>query len=328
MICIQNNLLLSTIKQKQCGAMKQLIILVIGVVNMVYSQSEKKEAPDRFFEFEIVNSNDELITEATITINGYEAVYQPGKKKYEIKYKDARLYHIIIKHTEYENIDIDNQTTFSNKFYLLKTGQPYFFRNGLLYPVRDNSDLLYVTRNSRKTPEEDSLIQGDFFKLLEELNMEVVFAMDSFLNVHDKPLHISPSDHLRTSYIIRKKNGNLQMKGNHCVELENLREADSLVKIAGPLISNREDFSDASTCTGEISILKNGTDLEEFLVKLKELGLKTFKHSVSAGTMNIYCNMPSLLLTSVNELMQSIYELEDVQIASANGLSFTFPLTD
>ncbi|NVK64989.1 MAG: hypothetical protein HWE22_10400 [Flavobacteriales bacterium] len=284
--------------------------------------------PNKSNSFQLLNGNNEPVTDAEFSINGSGGAYSEKSKKYELKYrsKSTRLYDIVISHPDYLTISAENIRVLPDKIYLLKKDEPYYFLEGLNYPVNDNADFLYLTRMGDNNPETDSSLQARFERLLENLGLEVHFLMSDFLRKSSEPFHRAPGEHLKRSYIVKKKQGEYEMKGARCIELEKLRAEVDLVEYAGPLISNEESFSDATTFPGTltISMRKDEVDQEKMRQFFEGMGLTNYGAGTTGGYLNFYFDMPGYLLNGVNDLTELIYNLNGVEYSGAHQLSFTF----
>lgn len=281
--------------------------------------------PDRSMELEILDKNEKPVIDAQLSVNGFTAVYNTEKGKYELRYRDERTYHLKISRPDYLPVNCEGLLSFPSRLYLLKEGEFYRFESGLKYPVIDYSKFLYVTRKAGRTPKADSIIAINFERMLDSLQLVVHFPMDSFIKRKEPPFHQAPGEHLKRSYIITKKNGDFQMNGKRCTELESLQNSPDIVEYAGPLVSNRADFSDATFYTGQIGIhLKWGENWEEIKPELESLGFANVQPSIS-DRVSFYLNIHGLLLKDVNTLLEAIHALKGVEgVGALSVWFFTF----
>lgn len=302
---------------------KIMLFCLLMVMNKSIAQLSE---PDRSMELEVLDYAENPVNDAELSVNGFAAVYNAEMGKYVLRYKDERNYHLKISHPDYLPVNCEGLLSFPSRLYVLKEGEPYRFESGLHYPVIDYSNLLYVTLRAGNTPKADSIIALEFEQLLRSLELEVHLAMSSFIGRKEPPFHHAPGEHLKRSFIVSKKSGAFQLESNRCLELETLRKTADLVEYAGPLISNRQDFSDATLYTGQIGVhLKWGEDWEKFKPELESLGFDNIQPAISGGRVSFYFKMQGLLLKEINVLMEAIYSLEGLESVGAFGIAFITP---
>ena len=104
--------------------------------NLSAQKNGKGDTPDKQIVIQVLDNSEFLIADVSLSLNGYNAIYDSVNKNYVLRYKTGKEYQLKIEHGDYISVDTKINHAFK-KYYLFKEGQPYVFRSGLNYPIID-----------------------------------------------------------------------------------------------------------------------------------------------------------------------------------------------
>ena len=135
-----------------------LLIFPMAVFSQQITVENNNLKPNRSMELEILDKNEQPVIDAQLSVNGFTAVYNTERGKYDLRYKDERTYHLKISHPDYLPVNCEGLRSFPSRLYLLKEGEYYHFESGLKYLIA--SDSLLNSANSFKILWERSKAKG------------------------------------------------------------------------------------------------------------------------------------------------------------------------